>query len=75
MRLKNKVAIITGAGQGLGEAIALRLTREGCKTVVADIDLEKAKEVTQKIKDIWPLPGRSLPVTMKCTCTTGKPEI
>jgi NAD(P)-dependent dehydrogenase (short-subunit alcohol dehydrogenase family) len=37
MRLKGKVAIITGAARGLGRAYALRLSREGAKVVVADI--------------------------------------
>ncbi|MCD6232651.1 sorbitol-6-phosphate dehydrogenase [Candidatus Aerophobetes bacterium] len=53
MSLENRVAIITGAGQGLGEAIALRLAEEGCKTVIADIDFEKAKKVAQKIENIY----------------------
>ncbi|NLF35704.1 MAG: SDR family NAD(P)-dependent oxidoreductase, partial [Clostridiaceae bacterium] len=36
--LKNKVAVITGAAQGLGEALAQRLDKEGCSVVVADLN-------------------------------------
>jgi len=36
--LKNKVAIVTGGAQGLGQAISLRLVREGCKVVMADVN-------------------------------------
>ena len=38
MRLKDKVSIITGAGQGIGEAYARRFAAEGAKVVVADIN-------------------------------------
>lgn len=38
MRLKNKVAIVTGSGAGIGEAIAVRYAQEGARVVVADID-------------------------------------
>jgi len=37
MRLKDKVAIITGAGRGIGQATAIKFTREGAKVVVCDI--------------------------------------
>jgi NAD(P)-dependent dehydrogenase (short-subunit alcohol dehydrogenase family) len=37
MRLKDRVAIVTGAARGLGRAYALRLAKEGAKVVVADI--------------------------------------
>ena len=46
--LKNKVAIVTGAGQGIGRAIALLLAKSGAKVVVADITnkrFEVAKEI------------------------------
>lgn len=37
MRLKDKVAVVTGAARGLGRTYALRLAKEGAKVVVADI--------------------------------------
>ncbi len=49
--LEGKVAVITGAAQGLGEALAKRLDQEGCKIVVADINEEKAKEVAGSLNE------------------------
>jgi sorbitol-6-phosphate 2-dehydrogenase len=49
--LMNKVAVITGAAQGLGEALAQRLDREGCSVVVADLNYDKASEVASKLKN------------------------
>lgn len=50
-RLDGRVAVVTGAAQGLGEAIACRLAREGCKGVtVADMNLEKAQGVAASIE-------------------------
>lgn len=51
MRVKDKVAVITGAGRGLGRAYALALAKEGAKVVVNDIDLEAAEVVVKEIKD------------------------
>jgi NAD(P)-dependent dehydrogenase (short-subunit alcohol dehydrogenase family) len=50
MKLKGKVAIVTGAGQGIGRAIALSLAREGADVVVNDINLETGKSVSEEIK-------------------------
>ena len=49
--LKGKVAVVTGASQGLGEALALRLDAEGCKVAVCDINFEGAKAVASKLKE------------------------
>ncbi|HZP84923.1 MAG TPA: sorbitol-6-phosphate dehydrogenase [Chthonomonadaceae bacterium] len=49
-RLQDRVAIVTGAAQGLGEAIARRLAAEGCRAVtVADRNAEKAQAVADSI--------------------------
>ena len=45
MRLKNKVAIVTGGGSGFGAGIVKKFIQEGAKVVVADINLENAKKV------------------------------
>ncbi len=49
-RVKGKVAIITGAAAGLGEADALLLAKEGAKVVVADIDEVKGNKVADEIR-------------------------
>ena len=40
MRLKDKVAIITGAGRGIGQATAVKFATEGAKVVVCDLDAD-----------------------------------
>jgi meso-butanediol dehydrogenase/(S,S)-butanediol dehydrogenase/diacetyl reductase len=42
--LKDKAAIVTGAAQGIGKAIAERLTEEGCEVLWADIDAQKVMQ-------------------------------
>lgn len=49
MKLEDKVAVVTGGAQGLGEAICTRLAREGADIVVGDINLEGAKETAAAI--------------------------
>lgn len=50
MRLKEKVAIVTGAGQGIGRAIGLGLAREGARVVVADINGPAAEAAAAEIE-------------------------
>jgi 3-oxoacyl-[acyl-carrier protein] reductase len=48
--LKDKVAIITGAGRGLGKAFALRFAQEGARLLLPDISLERAQSTAKEIK-------------------------
>ena len=51
MDFSGKVSIITGASQGIGEAIALDLSQNGAQTILIDIQKQKLDEVAQKIQD------------------------
>ena len=49
MRLKDKTAIVTGAGSGFGKGIAMRFAKEGARVGVVDINVEAASEVASQI--------------------------
>jgi NAD(P)-dependent dehydrogenase (short-subunit alcohol dehydrogenase family) len=64
MRLNEKVAIITGAGRGIGRAIAEGFAREGARVVVADVRSELAEATAA---DINATGGQATPVTVDVT--------
>ncbi len=49
MKLKDKIAIVTGAGAGMGKAIALRFAREGAHVVVAEIDPQTGNQTASEV--------------------------
>jgi 3-oxoacyl-[acyl-carrier protein] reductase len=53
MSLRDKVAIITGAGQGLGRAYAQRFAREGAKVVIAELNADKGQSVASEVKGLF----------------------
>jgi len=52
MRLKDKVALVTGGARGIGQAIALTFAREGADIVVADVNLEIAQKTCLEIEGL-----------------------
>lgn len=63
-RLKDKVAVVTGAGSGIGRAAAELMSREGARVVVADYDTAAAAESAALIEKAG---GVALPVTVDVT--------
>ncbi|MEG0357414.1 MAG: sorbitol-6-phosphate dehydrogenase [Christensenellaceae bacterium] len=51
MKLKDKVVVITGAAQGLGQALAQRCSDEGAKVVVGDMNFEGAQKTAELLND------------------------
>ena len=51
MRLNNRIALITGAGRGIGRAIAEHYGREGARVAVSDLDYDTAQEVANHINN------------------------
>jgi len=64
MRLKGKVAVVTGARRGIGRAIALEMAKEGAKIVVSDIDLKECEAVCDEIRKLG-----SEAIAVKCDVT------
>ena len=64
MKLKDKVAIVTGAASGLGKAIAARYAREGASVVIADLNKQQADTVAGDIKAAG---GRAFGLAMDVT--------
>ena len=50
MRLKDRVAIVTGGGISIGRSYSLGLAKEGAKVVIADIDAEGGAKTAAEIK-------------------------
>lgn len=50
MELKNKIAIVTGAGRGIGKQIALDLAKEGCKLLICSRNAAELEEVKKEVE-------------------------
>ncbi len=50
--LQNKIAIVTGAGQGIGQTIAVRLAQEGAEVIVSDINLQGVEQTASQIRQM-----------------------
>ncbi len=66
MRLKDKVTIITGAGQGIGKTTALEFAKEGARLVLCDINEEA---INQVVTEVTELGGEAIAVHMDVTKT------
>ena len=62
-RMEGRVALVTGAGNGIGRACAMRLAREGARIAVADLDLNAAKKTVDGLSQ----PGMHVPLLLDVT--------
>jgi NAD(P)-dependent dehydrogenase (short-subunit alcohol dehydrogenase family) len=65
-RLRDKTALITGGGSGIGKAVTLRFVEEGCRVVIAG-------RTESKLRDAWEATGRSALLRYRA-CDVGVPE-
>ncbi len=49
LRLRNKTALVTGGGSGIGQSVCLRLAQEGAHIIILDLTLEAAQQTADKI--------------------------
>lgn len=77
MRLKDRVALVTGSAQGLGLALAERMAREGAHVITADINADGAKAVAAKIAEEYGVKtlGLAMDVTSEESVTACFGEI
>jgi len=52
MRLKDKNAIVTGAGQGIGRSIALKLAQEGANVVIAEVNADTGAQTAKEVESL-----------------------
>jgi NAD(P)-dependent dehydrogenase (short-subunit alcohol dehydrogenase family) len=71
-RLSGKIAVVTGAGQGIGRAIALRLAREGADVAVVDINQATAE---QAARDVRAAGRRALALAVDLSSVAGIPDM
>ncbi len=71
--LEGKSAIVTGAGQGLGEAIAYKLAENGINVTVADININNAQKVVDKILKEYKV--KSIPIKVDVTNSSDVKEM
>lgn len=52
MELQNRVALVTGAGEGIGKAAALRLAREGARIAAVDVSVERLAQLAEEVEQL-----------------------
>lgn len=70
LRLAGKNAIITGAGRGIGKAIARKFLQEGARLLICDLVLERVSEAVQELKQYGEIDGLDGDVSSAAFCDT-----